>query len=311
MTTPLLIGVALALLASVALNAGYLVQHLGSRHTPDISIGRPIATLRSLFASRLWLLGSAAGMVGWGLHVGALSQAPLTLVQAFSAGGLALAVPLAAWVTHTRLSRRERGAVVAMGGALALLGIGTGGAGTPGVPAAALTVFLLVCLVASAGLSALPAGPRRPHLLGIAAGVLYGSGDVATKAVTSAVQAGGAAHGLVSPWAVAIAAASAGGFFCLQRGLQLGSVLAVIALMTAATNVVAILGGLLVFSEPLGATAGSGVLHAFALLAVGVAAWRLSFTQGRLGAAEVEPEVRRPTMPPSTNASTCSAPVRS
>ena len=130
MTMPLIIGVALALLASVALNAGYLVQHLGSQQTPDITIGRPIATLRSLLASRLWLLGSVAGMAGWGLHVGALSQAPLSLVQAFSAGGLALAVPLGAWVTHTRLTRRERGAIMLMGGALALLGIGAGGAGT-------------------------------------------------------------------------------------------------------------------------------------------------------------------------------------
>jgi hypothetical protein len=309
MTAPLLIGIALALLASVALNAGYLVQHLGSQHAPEISIARPIATLRGLLASRLWLLGSIAGVLGWGLHVGALSQAPLSLVQAFSAGGLALAVPLGAWVTRTRLERRERVAIVAIGGALSLLGVGAGGAGLATVPAVPLAVFLVVCLVVSAGLSALPAGPRRPHLLGIAAGVLYGSADVATKAATTAAHAGGLAHGLLSPWPLAIALACSNGFFCLQRGLQLGSVLAVIALMTAVTNVVAILGGLLVFSEPLGATAPTSVLHAFALLLVGTAAWRLSFTQERLGAAE--PDVRRPTMPPRTKASTCSAPVRS
>jgi hypothetical protein len=315
MTAPLLVGIGLALLASVALNASYLVQHLGSQHTPAISIGRPIATLRSLLASRLWLFGSFAGLVGWGLHVGALSQAPLSLVQAFSAGGLALAVPLGAWVTHTRLERRERAAIVAMGGALALLGIGAGGAGLAIVPAITLAAFLAVCLVVSAGLSALRAGPRRPHLLGIAAGVLYGSADVATKAATTAAHAGGLAHGLLSPWALAIALASAGGFFCLQRGLQLGSVLAVIALMTAVTNVVAILGGLLVFSEPLGATVATGTLHAFALLLVGAAAWRLSFAQARLGAeAEAEGEeadVRRPMMQPSTKASPCSAPASS
>jgi hypothetical protein len=282
MTAPLLTGVALALLASVALNAGYLVQHLGSQHTPDISIGRPIATLRGLLASRLWLLGSIAGVLGWGLHVGALSQAPLSLVQAFSAGGLALAVPLGAWVTRTRLGRRERVAIVAMGGALALLGIGAAGAGLAAVPAVKLVTFLAVCLVAAAGLSALPTGPRRAQLLGVAAGVLYGGADVATKAATTVVHAGGLAQGLLSPWALAIALACAGGFFCLQRGLQLGSVLAVIALMTAVTNVVAILGGLLVFSEPLGATVPAGALHAIALVLVGVAAWRLSFTQARM-----------------------------
>jgi hypothetical protein len=297
MTAPLLIGIALALLASVALNAGYLVQHLGSQHALDISIARPIATLRSLLASRLWLLGSVAGLVGWGLHVGALSQAPLSLVQAFSAGGLALAVPLGAWVTHTLLEGRERVAIVAMGCALALLGIGAGGAGLATVPARTLVAYLAVCLVASGGLSALPGGPRRPHLLGIAAGVLYGGADVATKAATTAGHAGGLAHGLLSPWVPAIVLASAGGFFCLQRGLQLGSVIAVIALMTAVTNVVAILGGLLVFSEPLGATARTSVLHAFALLLAGAAAWRLAFTQARLSAGGVQVAVTRSLSP--------------
>lgn len=289
MTAALLSGVALALLASVALNGGYLVQHLGSRHAPDISIGRPFATLRGLLASPLWLLGSAVGVAGWGLHVGALSQAPLSLVQAFSAGGLALAVPLGAWVTRTQLTGRERGAIVAMGGALAVLGVGVGGAGSTTVAAAALIVFLLVCALMSAGLAAMPAGARRPHLLGIAAGVLYGSADVATKAATTVAHSGGLISGLLSPWAGAIALASSGAFFCLQRGLQLGSVVAVIALMTAVTNVVAILGGLLVFGEPLGSSAPFGIAHAFALALVAGAVWRLSFTQARLGAAGGSP----------------------
>ena len=297
------------MLASVALDAlAYLVQHLGSQHAPAISIGRPIATLRGLLASRLWLLGTVVGVVGWGLHVGALSQAPLSLVQAFSAGGLALAVPLGAWVTRTRLTAPERWAIVLMGGALAVLGIGAGGAGRDTVAAVALSVFLLACLLAAAGLSALPAGARRPHLLGVAAGVLYGSADVATKAATTAMHSSGLFDGVLSPWAVTIALASAGGFFCLQRGLQLGSALALIALMTAVTNVVAIIGGLIVFGEPLGSSAAARVAHAVALVLVGAAAWRLSFTQARLGAAG---EVHHPTVAPSTNASTCSTPVRS
>lgn len=284
MTAPLLIGVGLALLASLALNAGFLVQHLGSQSAPAISIRRPLATLRGLLASRLWLAGSAAGLIGWGLHVGALSQAPLSLVQAFSAGGLALAVPLGAWVTRTRLEGRERVAIIAMGSALALLGIGTGGAGAAAVPAPAMAAYLAACALAAAGLAALPGEYRRPHALGVAAGVLYGAADAATKAATTAAHAG-LALGLVSPWTVAVAIASAGAFFCMQRGLQLGSALTVIALMTALTNVIAILGGLVVFAEPLGANAATAVLHAVALVLVALAAWRLAPAQARLGSA--------------------------
>jgi len=36
------------------------------------------------------------GLAGWALHVGAMRDAPLSLVQAFVAGGLALTVPMAA-----------------------------------------------------------------------------------------------------------------------------------------------------------------------------------------------------------------------
>lgn len=283
MTGAVVAGIALALLASVALNGSYLVQHLGSQGAPDVSIRRPLATLRGLLRSRLWLLGGAAGLAGWGLHVGALSQAPLSLVQAFSAGGLALAVPLGARITRTRLADRERAAVVVMGLALATLGLGAGGAGHAASPLLAMLVYVTGCALVAGLLAAGRWGTRRPQALGVAAGVLYGAADAATKGATSAAHAG-LAHGLLSPWTAIVLAASALAFFCLQRGLQLGQALAVIALMTAVTNIVAILAGLLVFAEPLGAGAPSAAGHAVALVVVGVAGWLLAGTQARIGA---------------------------
>lgn len=92
----LLPGLALALAASVALNTSYVLQHRGAAAVPRITPRAPLATLRGLLASRWWAAGALAGMAGWAMHVGALSSAPLSLVQAFVAGGLALAVPLAA-----------------------------------------------------------------------------------------------------------------------------------------------------------------------------------------------------------------------
>ena len=284
MTTGLLLGIALAVVASLALNTSYLVQHLGSQSAPAVSIARPLATLRGLLTSPLWLAGGAVGLAGWALHVVALSQAPLSLVQAFSAGGLAFAVPLGAAVTRSRLRRPERRAIVMMGGALALLAVGTGGPGLAAVPTAGMVAYLALAASTAAMLAVAKATARRPHLLGIAGGVLYGAADAATKAATTAATAGLAA-GLLSPWTLAVIAASAAAFFCLQRGLQLGSALSVIALMTAATNVVAILGGVLVFGEPLGSSAVTATLHVGALLLVGLAAWRLAPAQARLGEA--------------------------
>ena len=50
------------------------------------------------FRSRWWVIGFLLATLGWGLHVAALSIAPLSLVQAVIAGGLALlAVPARRW----------------------------------------------------------------------------------------------------------------------------------------------------------------------------------------------------------------------
>ena len=83
----LVAGLVLAVVASTALNSGYVLQHVGSADAPAVTPRRPIVTLRGLLSSRVWLLGGAIGMTGWGLHVIALSHAPLSLVQAFVAGG--------------------------------------------------------------------------------------------------------------------------------------------------------------------------------------------------------------------------------
>ena len=48
----------------------------------------------SLFASKWWTIGFVVAFVAWGLHVAALTMAPLSLVQAVIAGGIALlAIP--------------------------------------------------------------------------------------------------------------------------------------------------------------------------------------------------------------------------
>src|SRR5437764_11815475 len=102
--SPLAIGLALAVLASLALNLSFLIQHAGAADAPAITVRRPLRTMRGLLASRLWVAGGALGMTGWGLHVAALAHAPLSLVQAFVAGGIALVAPVARRTLGERLA---------------------------------------------------------------------------------------------------------------------------------------------------------------------------------------------------------------
>jgi hypothetical protein len=278
MAPTLVVGLGLALAGSLALNGSYVAQHLAAAHAPAITLRRPLVSVAGLLRSRLWLVGGAAGLTGWLLHVGALSRAPLSLVQAFSAGGLALVVPIAARVTGRPLSAGARRGTLLMAAALGALAVGAHPAAAASAAAGSVLTFALVVATIVMILLARRSGP---HALGAAAGALYGIGDIATKAATTAAHAGWLTSGVV-PWAGMLAATSVLAFFCFQRGLQLGTAVAVIALMTAGTNVVAVLGGVIAFGEPLGATPAIAALHAAALAAIVVGGWWLAPAQAAM-----------------------------
>jgi hypothetical protein len=286
----LLLGFGLAVASSLALNAGYLLQHLGGASAPAVDVRAPVATVRGLLRSRLWVLGIGTNLFGSVLHIGALAVAPLALVQAFSAAGLALVVPASARLARSPLHRRERAAVAVIVAALAALAISPVATSIAPASAGMPLLFLGVALVAAAAL-AVTRGPRRGAGLALAAGVLYGLSDAATKGFTDA-----AGHGLLSavltPWPPVIVALCAAAFFALQRGLQLGTAATVIVLMTAATNVIAVAAGVAVFSESFGIAPGIALLHLGAMVAIAGASWRLAAVQARIAERPIAPPRR-------------------
>src|SRR4051812_12253975 len=73
----LLIGFGLAIASSLALNAGYLLQHVGGGTAPAVDARRPVATVRGLLRSPLWVVGMSTNLFGSVLHIGALAVAPI------------------------------------------------------------------------------------------------------------------------------------------------------------------------------------------------------------------------------------------
>lgn len=277
----LLVGLLIAVVASVALNASYLMQHAGSTAAPEMDVRRPLMTLVTLLRSRWWLAGAVLGTAGSAGHALALYGAPLSLVQAFAAGGLVLTVPAAARIFGQHLGRGELWGVVGLLVALASLGIGATSTAVAGVPVVPLIVASVVAATLAGLVVLLTDHRRRAVALGAAGGILYGAGDAATKAL--AVVAHGGLLGVVaSPWLLAYLALSAGGLVCFQRGLQIGPAVPVIVVMTAATNVVAIATGILVFGEPLGITPILAILHVVAFVTAVVAGLRLVASGNRL-----------------------------
>jgi hypothetical protein len=265
---PLAAGLLLALASAAALNWGFVAQHGAAAALPPLAIRRPLRSLRLLFASARWVAGFATGLGGWALYVLALRLAPLSLVQAASAGGFGLLALLVSRTAEGRLARRERAGVVLAVVGLALLGAslarhaGDGRSASP----AAVGAWLAVSLV----LAALAAGPGGSRLaagagLGVGAGVLYAAGDVATKAAV-----GG---GLALVFVAAVLACHGLAFVSLQLAFQRGGALATAGVSTLLTNALPIAAGLAVFREGVPAGAfGALRVGAFAAVVAGAAA---------------------------------------
>ena len=73
---------------------------------------------------------------------------------------------------------------------------------------------------------------------------------------------------LISPWTAAAVIASVVAFYASARGLQIGPGVEVIALTSVAANLTAIVGGILVFRDPVGTGAleVTGRMLAFCLV---------------------------------------------
>lgn len=254
----LALGLVLAVLSSVAINGGYALQHASASALPPLTLRRPVHSLALLFRSGRWAVGFFAGVGGWVLYVIALALAPLSLVQAASAGGI---IVLA--IGGPRLTRAERVGVAASIGGLLLLALSLGShTGSTDGSATAVIVWMLGSAgVAGATARLLPAGPG----LGTAAGVLYAAGDVGTKAAL----AGGERLFFVP----ALLACHGAAFACLQLAFQRGGRLATAGLAVLWTNALPIVAGTVLFGESIPAGwQGVARVAAFALVLVGAVA---------------------------------------
>src|ERR1044071_6116575 len=84
----MVVGLLLALASALATNLAFLFKHRGAVLAPPIRARHPLRSAADLFRSRWFAVGWMVAILAWGLHVGALSLAPLSIVQAVLSGGL-------------------------------------------------------------------------------------------------------------------------------------------------------------------------------------------------------------------------------
>jgi drug/metabolite transporter (DMT)-like permease len=273
-----IIGLALALASALATNVAFLLKHRGAVLAPPVRAAHPFRSAAGLFSSKWFAVGWAVAAGAWALHVGALALAQLSSVQAVLSGGLVFLAVLAERYFGFHLGRRQWIGVIVTAVGLAVIAL-TGGsqAGESGDYALA-ALITVECAVFAVGVALAAISTHRRILqaregllLGAAAGALFGVSDIAIKYLTNAVDGG--ALELISPWTLAALVASVIAFYASARGLQLGPAVEVIALTSIAANLTAIIGGILVFREPIGSgsVAITGRVIAFCLVVGGAA----------------------------------------
>jgi drug/metabolite transporter (DMT)-like permease len=269
------LGILLALACAVATQLGFLYKHRGANAAPRVDIRRPLRTVRSLFGSRWFAIGMAVALGAWLFHVAALVFAPLSVVQAVLSTGVVILAVLADRIFGFEVGRRQW-----IGVAMTALGLLLLVITLPAQSGAHSTYSLAGMLTFEGGMlmigALLISGPRmgapdHHHgiMLGAAAGVLFGVSDVAIKALTGV---GGPLEILLSPWLAVTVLASIVAFYASARGLQDGEAVPVIAATSTAANVSCILGGIVVFGDPMPSDTLGIAIQAFAFTLVVVAA---------------------------------------
>jgi hypothetical protein len=266
------LGLGLAVLTAFTSVAGFLYKFRGAREAAGVDLKRPIRSSIGLFSSPLYTLGIVIAFGSWGLHVGALALAPISVVQSVIAGGLVLLTIVADRLFGIAVTRREWIGVGMMALGLAFLaatlhGV-TNGAHSRYDPA---TLAIFVGSVGFAGVALAAVSRDRALSLAVAAGLLWAASDTSIKALSSHLHKLGIGV-LIQPLAFVILIASLLGLLVSARSLQLGDAVPVIAFTSVAANITTIAAGPLTFHEPVPSSAPALAVRLLAFVLVIAAA---------------------------------------
>jgi drug/metabolite transporter (DMT)-like permease len=294
------IGILVALVCAFLTNLAFLFKHRGATAAPPVDVRRPLASASGLFRSRWFVIGWVVAVVAWAFHVLALALAPLSIVQVILASGLVLLAVMADRLFGFAVGPRQWIGLIAMSAGLALITLTqppVDGAHSAFAPAA-MAGFEGGLMVLAAVLIAVPRvvalrSERRGLALGAASGVLFGVSDVALKGLVGMVGGGPLASAV--PWALVALAASVSAFYASARGLQDGDAVPVIAITGTAANVIGIVGGIVVFGDPLPSDTAGIVLQVVAFVLIVVAA---ALTPAPTRAASAPERYPRPVREP-------------
>lgn len=263
-------AVLLAVVSSVAFSVGFYFMKRQAERLPALGGGWRPAAWRAFVRDPLWLLGVALQTGGYGLYLTALRAAPLSVVHTALSGGVALFVLLAVVGLGERLRASEWLGVLCVIAGLIVLGLSLADSPAPNAVARGTVTFSLVLIgLAVAALAGDPA-PGRAIGLSIACGLALGLASVFAKSLAAAESLAAA---LWSHDLLLTLVANLVGFALMQAALQVGRGVVVVPIFSTLSNVVPVVGGIVLYGEWMPRAGAAAILRPLAfLLAIGGAA---------------------------------------
>ncbi|MGB8682101.1 MAG: hypothetical protein WCD12_04375 [Candidatus Binatus sp.] len=261
----------LAVLASVLMALGLLMMKSRSADLPMATGANTIGAIVAWIRDPIWIGGLGVQTAGWACYVIAVSRAPVSMVAVMMQGGIGLFVIASVAVLGERATAREWVGIGAIIFGMLMLTLSLQG-GEAEVAFEPGTLLMFTVLLTAAGLA--PMALARMNASGAAAaifsGVAFGLGALFTKAMT--LEFGGdavlvALRLLSNPYVYGMLVANILGIVMLQNSFHSARAIIAMPLSGALSNIVPIIGGMIVFGErlPAGSVAATMRVGAFAL----------------------------------------------
>ena len=272
------IAAVLALLAAFASAIGNVVRQRSAQEITDREVGH-LELFRLSLRDTRWWLGAGGAIANYALQAVALALGSVVLVTALQVTALLFALPIYAYLTKVRVTRREWAWAVLLAVALAV--VVTVGDPDSGASRGSLTTWLLVALVMGPPLVFCVLGARfwtgsvAAVLLAVVAGSSLALFAVLTKALVEVLRGGVVALLLAPEFYFWLVAALAGMIF-QQSSYRVGSLNASLPTSVVAKPLIGSALGMVVLGETFDASGPELAVVAVGVVLVIVATFALA-----------------------------------
>ncbi len=267
----MILGVVLALITTLAFNAGFVLEKGALAALPPLNARLPLNLARMLVTNPRWMAGFTLIMTGLACQLVALTRIPLTVAQPVFTSGIAFLLLLTVTVLGERLTVNEwTGLAGIAAGVICVVASLDPRTDTAGDDGHVLRVLIVAVPSTLAGLAVFAAAARgggrhrRPAgdaSYGVAAGIVYGVVGMFTKGLSASIDFHGPVailrSAVASPYLYLLAPVTVAGFLVFQTALQRGRASIVAPVSSVISTLYTVVAGTLMFGEHL----PSGAVH--------------------------------------------------